>query len=468
MGKYKKLVGNSFIFAVGNLGSKLISFVLVPLYTYYLTTKEYGQVDLVTTTVSLMIPIVSGGISVAVLRFALDKGVDKKAVVTNSTVIALIGILITALCYPLLSLTGAFNKILLAFIMLLAFQIFTQIIAQFARGNGQVRVFAFNGMIKTLAIGLLNIYFLVVLKMGLNGYLISLILAEIISLIYLSITTPYFKSFSTKLISKSFIKEMLMFSVPTIPNDVLWWFVNSASRYFILYFLGVGANGIYAVANKIPSVISMMQSVFSQAWQISLVEEIDSENRGEFHANIFKYYAFLLFFTASSIMVILKWLLGNLVQSSYFTSWEVTPFLLISAIYSGFIGFYGQFYIAEKKTRGLMNTSIISGILSIVLNFVFISMFGLIGVGLASMISLFVGWMIRIYDTSKFIIVKIDIKNIVANHIVLALQVFLIFKFDGLILIILETICLIILLFVNGDIVKGTIETIRRTIRSKK
>ena len=115
-----------------------------------------------------------------------------------------------------------------------------------------------------------------------------------------------------------------------------------------------------------------------------------------------------------------------------------------------------------------MNTSIISGILSIVLNFVFISMFGLIGVGLASMISLFVGWMIRIYDTSKFIIVKIDIKNIVANHIVLALQVFLIFKFDGLILIILETICLIILLFVNGDIVKGTIETIRRTIRSKK
>ena len=103
-------------------------------------------------------------------------------------------------------------------------------------------------MIKTLAIGLLNIYFLVVLKMGLNGYLISLILAEIVSLIYLTITTPYFKDFSVKLISKSFMKEMLWFSIPTIPNDVLWWFVNSASRYFILYFLGVSANGIYAVA----------------------------------------------------------------------------------------------------------------------------------------------------------------------------------------------------------------------------
>ena len=119
MSKYKKLVGNSFIFAVGNLGSKLISFVLVPLYTYYLTTKEYGQVDLVTTTVSLMIPIVSGGISVAVLRFALDKEVDKKSVVTNATVIALIGILLTAVCYPLLAATKAFDKILLAFLFLL-------------------------------------------------------------------------------------------------------------------------------------------------------------------------------------------------------------------------------------------------------------------------------------------------------------------------------------------------------------
>ena len=74
----------------------------------------------------------------------------------------------------------------------------------------------------------------------------------------------------------------------------------------------------------------MMQSVFSQAWQISLVDERDSETRGEFHANIFKYYSFLLFLTASSIMVILKWLLANLVQSSYFISWQVTPFLLVS------------------------------------------------------------------------------------------------------------------------------------------
>lgn len=468
MSKYKKLVGNSFIFAVGNLGSKLISFVLVPLYTYYLTTQEYGKVDLVTTTVSLLIPIVSGGISVAVLRFALDKDVDKKSVVTNATIIAIIGIVITALCYPLLAMTGAFDQILLAFMFLLAFQVFTQIIAQFARGNGQVRIFAFNGMIKTLAIGLLNIYFLVVLKMGLNGYLISLILAEIISFIYLACTTPYFKDFSVKLINKSFMKEMLIFSIPTIPNDVLWWFVNSASRYFILYFLGVSANGIYAVANKIPSVISMMQSVFSQAWQISLVDERDSESRGEFHANIFKYYSFLLFFTASSIMVILKWLLGNLLQSSFFISWQVTPFLLISAIYSGFIGFYGQFYIAEKKTKGLMNTSLISGLLSVMLNFLFISSFGLIGVGFASMISLFVGWMIRIYDTSKFITVKINVWNIILNHVVLAAQVALIFLFDGVLLIGLELICLIALLFVNMDIVKGLLKTGKRIVHSRK
>ncbi|MGH2335285.1 lipopolysaccharide biosynthesis protein, partial [Enterococcus faecalis] len=117
----------------------------VPLYTYYLTTKEYSQVDLVTTTVSLMIPIVSGGISVGVLRFSLDKEVDKKSLVTNATLFALIGIFLTPVCYALLAPTKAFDKILFAFLFLLAFQLFTQIIAQFARGNGQVRAFAFNG-----------------------------------------------------------------------------------------------------------------------------------------------------------------------------------------------------------------------------------------------------------------------------------------------------------------------------------
>ncbi|EGO8971902.1 lipopolysaccharide biosynthesis protein, partial [Enterococcus faecalis] len=294
-----------------------------------------------------------------------------------------------------------------------------------------VKVFAFNGMLKTAVIGVTNILFLVNFHMGLQGYLLALVVAEIVSLIYLLITTPYFSYLKLSAVDFTYMKDMLIFSLPTIPNDVLWWFVNSSSRYFILFFLGAGANGLYAVANKIPSLISMIQSVFSQAWQISLVEEKDSKNKHEFHGQIFKVYSFLLFTVASGILVFLKFFTANLVAKAYYDSWQVTPLLLLSAIYSGFIGFYGQFYVAEKKTKGLMNTSIISGILSIICNYIFISAFGLMGIGIASAISLFAGWMVRIYDTRSFVHIKIDWSRLIGNHMILLIQFILLFLVDA-------------------------------------
>ncbi|EOJ24635.1 oligosaccharide flippase family protein [Enterococcus faecalis] len=236
MGKYKKLAGNSVVFAAGNLGSKMISFILVPLYTYYLTTTEYGIVDLVTTTTSLLLPIVSGGIAVAVLRFTLDKNANKSIVVSNSAVISLIGIVLSFALYVALSFFNVLENALIYFVLLLSLQILTQILAQFARGNGQVKVFAFNGMLKTAVIGVTNILFLVNFHMGLQGYLLALVVAEIVSLIYLLITTPYFSYLKLSAVDFTYMKDMLIFSLPTIPNDVLWWFVNSSSRYFILFF----------------------------------------------------------------------------------------------------------------------------------------------------------------------------------------------------------------------------------------
>ena len=74
--KYKKLVKNSVVFFIGNLGSKVITFLIVPFYTYYLTTAEYGTADLVTTTVNLLVPFAMVGMNEAVLRFTVSKEVE--------------------------------------------------------------------------------------------------------------------------------------------------------------------------------------------------------------------------------------------------------------------------------------------------------------------------------------------------------------------------------------------------------
>ena len=73
--KYKKLAINSITFAAANFGSSILRFVIVPFYTYYMTTSEYGTVDMLTTTVSLVLPIFLMAINEAVLRYALKKEV---------------------------------------------------------------------------------------------------------------------------------------------------------------------------------------------------------------------------------------------------------------------------------------------------------------------------------------------------------------------------------------------------------
>lgn len=94
MNAYKKLLGNSVVFAIGNLGSKLISILLVPLYTFYMTTQEYGMVDIVITTTSMLLPLISLSIYEATLRFALDGKEDTSKIFTNSLFITIIGLFI--------------------------------------------------------------------------------------------------------------------------------------------------------------------------------------------------------------------------------------------------------------------------------------------------------------------------------------------------------------------------------------
>ena len=87
MNKYKKLLSNSLVFTIGNLGSKLLVFLLVPLYTYAMTPQEYGMADLYQTTANLLLPLITMNVFDATLSFAMEKSMTKESVLTNSLVV---------------------------------------------------------------------------------------------------------------------------------------------------------------------------------------------------------------------------------------------------------------------------------------------------------------------------------------------------------------------------------------------
>lgn len=423
MNSYKKLINNSFIFAIGSMGSKLISFILVPLYTYYLSTEQYGTVDLVTTTVVMLLPVVSASIFEALLRFVMEKDKPTEVIMTNSLVISLIGFLIFLMFYPILNFFNVFGDNLIYLYIILLLQILERVFAQYVRAIGEIKIFALNGILLTLATGSLNILFLVNFKMGVPGYFLSVILANIISVLFLIIVSKAYKNIKFSSINKEISVSMLLFSIPMIPNALMWWLVNASSRYFILFFVGVGANGLFAVASKIPSLINLVNQVFTQAWQISAIEEYENKEKSQFYSNVFTYLSTVLFLGSSALIVIIKWLFDTVFAAEYYDAWRAVPFLLLATVFSSFSGFLGTNYIAAKQTKGVFKTSVYGGIISVIFNLVFIPLFGMIGAGISSMTSFFVIFLIRFFDTKKFIEMTINWLLFIKNILVIYIQI---------------------------------------------
>lgn len=455
MNSYKKLIDNSFIFAVGNMGSKLISFILVPFYTYYLSTTQYGKVDLIMTTVMMLLPMVSASVFEAVLRFIMDKENKQNFVISNAIFISIIGFLITLVTYPIFSFFNVLGNYLIYLYLILFLQIFEKILQQYTRAIGKIKIFAINGILSTLVTGSFNILFLAYFEFGIEGYFWGIIIANFTSIIFMAIMTKAYKDISLSLIDKKVIKELLIFSIPMIPNSLMWWLVNASSRYFILIFVGVGANGLFAVASKIPALISIINQIFTQAWQISAIEEYESENSSTFYTNVFTYLSSILFIGSSIVIVVIKLVFEVFFSADYYDAWIVVPFLLLGTIFSSFSAFLGTNYIAAKQTKGVFKTSLYGGLTSFSLNCVFIPTLGIVGAGISSMISFFVIFIIRYYDTKKYISMEIKWPLFIKNFIIIIIQIcILLLSLPINLELIIEVVLFIILLLANRKIFK--------------
>jgi len=423
MNSYKKLVNNSMIFAVGTFGSRLVSMLLVPLYTYYLSTGEYGTVDLMVATINMLLPIVSVSVFEAVLRFTLDDEDDAQDVLSNSILLVFIGFAVSLLFYPVLSYFGVLDGMLSFLYIILLFQMIERVLSQHLRGLGKVKEFAINGIIRATATGLFNILFLIGLGLGVEGYFYAMIVAYFISIVYLVITTGVLKNLSFAHINSDSLKDIIVYSAPLVPNSIMWWLINASSRYFITFFVSIGANGLYAVASRIPALLKVLYQVFNQAWQLSAIEEYDNDNRPDFFSNVFNYLSAFMFLGGSAIIILVKPMFSILFAPEYFGGWIVTPFLVLGSIFSSFSSFLGTNYIAAKQTKGIFNTSIYGGIISLVLNLILIPTLGVVGAGISSVVSFTAMFIFRYWGTRKYVELHLDKPRLFGNVGIIAVQI---------------------------------------------
>ncbi|MDO7975820.1 lipopolysaccharide biosynthesis protein [Oceanotoga teriensis] len=426
MNQYKKMAKNTVWFAIGSFGSKIITFLMVPLYTHVLNRGEFGQVDIFNTTLSLLIPFLSLNLFSSIIRFTLDKKEDKSTILMNTLVTTLIFYGIFYVFTSLFVSVDFFVQYNLYFYSILIAALFAMAFSMFAKGIGKVHLFSIGGILETVTLVGFNLVFLLVLNMGVKGYFLSILLSKIMTAFFLLISCKIYKYIDFRKLSKSKLKEMLLFSLPLLPNSLNFWIMNVSDRYILSYFLGYEATGIYSASYKIPTIITVINTIFYQAWQISAIENMNSEKRDKFYSNVFKVNMGLILIMTSGLLMILKPFMSVYVAPDYFIAYKYVPFLLISTIFASFSSFFGIGYLTSKKTKNAFTTSIFGSMANIAINIVFIPIIGIQAAAISTLIAFFVMWVARVFQTKKYYNIKVDYLRLISSLIIIFVQTYLV------------------------------------------
>lgn len=410
MNKYKKLGTNTFFLFLGNLGSKIIIFLLLPFYTNFLSTEKYGIIDLVTTYISLLVPLFSLLMSEAIFRLPAGKSEEeKKEYFSSCLFLGNISILIGSIF--IICLNRKFNinvfidiKILLLVIITTFNYTFFQ---QFLKTLDYVKEYSFLGIIYSFIFTSLNIY-LVKVKLE-KGYFESIILTNIFLLIIILFIFKMYKYISLKKINKKILKEALEYTIPLIPTSIIWWIINLSDRIILKRYYPVEILGIYGVANKFSLIISTIFMIFYSSWQISAIKEYKNKEYIEFYKNIFKIVEIILTITAILILLFLPILYKFFINISYINSLKYISILIFGTIFSNLSLFIGVNYITLKKTKMAFYTGIFAAIINFVLNIILIPKYGILGASLATLIAYILFFVIRKQSLDN--IIKLDVST---------------------------------------------------------
>lgn len=465
--KHKYLAKNTLLFAVSSFVPKVLAFFLIPIYTDCLTTEEYGIADLISTTVELAIPIFTLTIYDAVLRFILSERYKKDQVILVGMRITTIGTIIL-ICISIFAwLLFDFVKVdyMIFFILMYAISSYKNVFSVVLRGTNKVFVLAIGGILNSIITLSTNILFLVVFKWGLTGYLLANTLGGACSLIVEFLCGKCYKYIGAK-IDRTIKAEMIRFSFPMIFSALAWWVNNASDRYIISLIAGVSVSGLYAVASKIPSMLSVFQSVFSQAWSVSAIKDFDPDDSDGFIGNMYTIFNFCMIAVAMGLILVNVFVSKILFSNEFFTAWKYVPPLIVACVFNAFSVFTGGLLMAVKDTKSRSVATIIGAVTNTALNIMLIPFAEGYGAAVATGIGFMVAYVYQEIKIRRYIKMK---TNTIQNYIgclLLLLQMF--FAYWGNQFILVQCAILLIFYFLYFNVLKGIIGKIWKTMFKRR
>ena len=402
MSREKALIKKTAIYAIGNLGSKILAYIMVLIYSYYISTDDMGYYDLILATGEMIRPLVLFQINDGVYRFLVGAKREQKSAVIGT---GFRFVLLSTACSELLFILIA-SQLHFRYSVWIGVHFATTILYLFlqdtVRGLGDSKLYATCGVLNSLVMLIFEVIGLIVLRMGVVSLIISKAIANIVCIIVFLVKHPNCLERVCEKSDTRIRRELLRYSAPLVPNTICWWVVNSSDRYIILYFLGAAYNGIFSMAYKFPTILTTVTGIFFLAWQESAIKEYDSPNRDEFFSGIFKKYYRLLFTLSLCAIPATHIVIQLFVSQQYKSAWIYTGFLFLGASFSALCSFLGMGYQISKQTNRSLMTTVFSAFVNIVVNIALIRFIGLQAASFSTFVAYLFLFVVRVFHTKRY------------------------------------------------------------------
>lgn len=407
--KLAEFIKSTGIFFIGSSLSKMIGFFLLPIYTAYISTEDFGYYDLSITYLTVVVELIYFDIWVSALRFMYDEKEEKGKPIKAAGGIFLLS---TIVYVVLMSIAIAFTKIkylpLITVVGLL--QAVTSFYTFISRGLKKNIDFSISGIICTGTAAFLNIVMIAYLNMDFSALYYSLIVGYIAQIVYLEIRVKILRRIKYSKFDINLIKKIFIYTLPLGLNAVAFWILNSFNRVAINNIMSISDNGIYAVGQKFANMLAFAITCFTYAWQDFAFSEGNSKDNGKFYTLACTVYFSFLCLAISLLMPAIKIIFPVLVNGDYSSASQMIPISLMAAAMSGFSTFVGNIFYAIKNTKIIFISTVVSCIVNLICVYPFIHLWGLNGANISILLSFFINVIIRYFILRKEIGIQMKIK----------------------------------------------------------
>lgn len=411
--KMKYLLKNLSILTIGEIITKLITFSLIPMYTHVLTTEQYGIVDLILAISLFFSPIVMISIHEAILRYSLDDKVDYNTILSLGLLIFIIGTVFSLTMIPIIYNINIIKEYRWYMYFYITLYSLKSIVLACLKGQNKLKEFAITNILNALFIGIFNIIFVVILNGSVKEILLSYILSELISILYAILFGKIYKPCKKIELNKALSKSIIKFSLLSVPNAILWSIIDSSDRIMVTFMTNTSQNGLLAIAYKLPTILSLINTVLIQAWRLSAIKENQKKENKQFTNTVFNNFIVINVLISALLLLIIKPSTLILFSKEYYNSFYGSCFLIIGFFLLGLSMFIGTSYYVNKNMMYNTISSLIAFITNVILNFLLIPKFGFIGAAAASTMCYLVLLIYRYFNTKKYQTINLfNLKNI--------------------------------------------------------